>query len=172
MDVSMKAFFTLRSIPLLAFILVLGLASEPAFAICGSGDVAKATNDRTDCIPAKVCQILQSVAAQFGKVQVKSGYRSPGDNERRGGAGDSMHIYCRAADFWIPNHESRNVQDKLKSFLKGQKGKGTMRYNVYCTGRAHVDNSNRSDNYNTWPDCGKKKTGRYKRKRLSRRGRR
>jgi hypothetical protein len=60
-----------------------------------------------------------------------------------------MHIPCRAIDFLIPNRESRAKQQQLASFLQQQKSGGGMRYNVYCTGRTHVDNSNLRDGYQT-----------------------
>jgi uncharacterized protein YcbK (DUF882 family) len=109
----------------------------------------KATGDQTSCVPKRVQNVLKLVAGKFGKVTIKSGYRSPVDNARRGGAKRSQHLGCKAVDFLIPNRGSRARQQQLASFLQQQKSGGHLRYNVYCSGRTHLDNSNLHDGYST-----------------------
>lgn len=140
-----------------------------AMAACGSDRIAVATSDQIDCLPKIVCKTLRDVADRFGSVTIVSGYRPLGDNARRGGAKHSMHLSCRAVDFLVPNHASANVQQELANFLETKPG----RYNVYCTGRAHFDDSNRRNGYSTCVKSGgygkgkadKKKRKKHRRKR-------
>ncbi len=118
---------------------------------CSSTHVKIATTDKTSCIPQRVCNALEKIGQRFGTVSIVSAYRSKKDNARRGGAKDSLHIQCRAIDFLIPNHGSRNTQQELANFME----KMPFRYNVYCTGRAHIDDSNRKNGYNSCVKSGR-----------------
>jgi hypothetical protein len=161
----------MKKIQLLFFAVFIFLFSvSEAFAICGSTSVEKDTGDQTSCLPSRVCHVLQAISAKFGKVEVVSGYRGWEENRRRGGVSGSMHLECRAADFRVPNGGSRAVQQALANFLRAQKQGGSLRYNVYCTGRTHVDNSDRVDGYETCVN--RVSTKRYKRQRGSWRQRR
>ena len=52
---------------------------------------------------ARLCiHVLEPVRAQFGMVQVTSGYRSPAVNRAIGGAKTSRHVFGEAADFTVP----------------------------------------------------------------------
>lgn len=114
-------------------------------AVWGHSKIVSDTNDRLDCVPNKVRSTLKKVADQFGRVEIKSGLRPPKENKKRGGAKGSAHIDCRAVDFVYPGRESKAKQRQMASFLK----KMGVRYNVYCSGRAHVDDTNRANNYDT-----------------------
>jgi hypothetical protein len=132
-------------------VLVLLFPGLSQAGLFGSNQVVKATQDRTDCIPDAVQNTLKDVAAKFGTVQIVSGFRSRSDNARRGGADGSQHILCKAADFLIPNRGSKAVQKRLQEFLLAEKEKYGIRYNVYCSGRSHIDNNNRGlpDSYSS-----------------------
>src|SRR5262245_1223668 len=57
----------------------------------------------TFCLAPKLRLALFSVESRFGrKVVVSSGYRDPSHNAAVGGADDSYHMKCMAADFFIP----------------------------------------------------------------------
>lgn len=127
------------------FALLALTTSAHALAICGSDKVIKATSDRTDCLPKVVCKTMREVADRFGTVKIVSSYRPAADNAKRGGAKKSMHIQCRAVDFLVPGYDRRNTQQELANFLENKPG----RYNVYCTGRTHFDDSNLKNGYST-----------------------
>ena len=158
-----------RLYPLAALSLLLALAPGSVSAVFESPKIISQTNDRLDCVPTQVRKAAKEIADQFGKVIIKSGYRAPKDNKRRGGAKGSQHMQCKAIDFLVPNGSGRANQQKLNGFLRSIKAKYGIRYNVYCSGRAHIDNNNRGlpDNYSscvgrpTYPN-GKVKT--YKRR--------
>jgi hypothetical protein len=142
------------------------LFTLPAMAEFNNANIVKETGDKTSCIPKRVQTVLNNIQKKFKKVIIKSGYRAPADNARRGGAKGSLHMSCRAIDFLIPNHANSNQQRQLLAFLKEQKSQGQMRYNIYPTGRAHIDDSNLCDSYQSKVEhkqCGQNKN--YKRPR-------
>jgi uncharacterized protein YcbK (DUF882 family) len=54
------------------------------------------------CFKPSLNRVLRSVSARFGSpVIVTSGYRSPGQNRRAGGAAQSYHMQCMAADIKV-----------------------------------------------------------------------
>ncbi|MBK9082377.1 MAG: DUF882 domain-containing protein [Rhizobiales bacterium] len=56
----------------------------------------------TSCFPASLVNVLDRMRVHFGApVIVTSGYRSPSANRRAGGARDSYHMRCQAADVQI-----------------------------------------------------------------------
>lgn len=151
--------------PKIIFIAAL-LFTLPAMAEFGSPAIVKSTGDKTSCIPKRVQTVLNNIQKKFKKVIIKSGYRARADNARRGGAKGSLHIQCRAIDFLIPNQANSNQQRQLLAFLKEQKSQGPLRYNIYPTGRAHVDDSALCDSYQSKVErkqCGQNKN--YKRPR-------
>ena len=98
------------------------------------GKVTKETRDKTSCFPRKLNNILLKISRNFKKpVVIVSGYRSPKDNERRGGAKKSQHIHCKAADFRVPGVSTKRV-GKYLAKMKERGGAG-----FYCRGRFHVD---------------------------------
>ncbi len=139
----MKNFFLFSLSTLLFFQPVFHSSAQAA--VWGHSKIVADTDDELDCIPQKVRSTLKKVADQFGRVEIKSGLRPPKENRKRGGAKGSAHIECRAIDFVYPGRESRTKQKQMASFLK----KMGIRYNVYCSGRAHIDDTNRPNNYDT-----------------------
>lgn len=130
---------------------------------CGSDKVKVGTKDKISCLPPRTCGALKRVADTFGSVTIVSGLRPAADNARRGGAKKSQHIHCKAADFLVPGHQNKATLEKLARLLAAIPG---TRYNVYCTGRTHVDDSNLSNGYDT---CLGGKKGKVKRKHISQR---
>jgi len=64
--------------------------------------VAHANVD-TFCLSPKLRVAIAEFEGHFGKkVVVSSGYRDPFHNTKVGGADQSMHMKCMAADFFIP----------------------------------------------------------------------
>lgn len=159
----------MKSLFFTALIFPLIFSAARAEAACGSNRIAVATSDQINCLPEIVCKTLREVADRFGSATIVSAYRPAGNNARRGGAKHSMHLTCRAVDFLVPNHASANTQQELANFLETKPG----RYNVYCTGRAHFDDSNRRNGYSTCVKSGgygkgkaeKKKRKKHRRKR-------
>ena len=110
----------------------------------GRAKVIRETSDKTSCFPRKLNNILLKISKNFGKpVVVVSGYRSPKDNERRGGAKNSQHIKCKAADFRVPGVSMKRVGRYLAR-MKERGGAG-----FYCRGRFHVDVASRR----SWGGC-------------------
>lgn len=110
----------------------------------GKASVVRDTRDKTSCFPKKLNDILLKISRHFGRpVHVVSGYRSPKDNERRGGAKKSQHIHCKAADFTVPGASTKAV-GKYLARMKERGGAG-----FYCRGRFHVDVASRRH----WGGC-------------------
>lgn len=64
----------------------------------------------TFCLSPKLRLAIFAVEARFGrKVVVSSGYRDPSHNASVGGADDSFHMKCMAADFFIPGIPKREL---------------------------------------------------------------
>jgi len=65
-------------------------------------------------------RVLEPIRAHFGPVVVTSGYRTPRLNQLIGGAPNSQHQYCEAADIVVlgrtPLEVSRWVRDNLSVF--------------------------------------------------------
>ena len=64
----------------------------------------------TFCLAPKLRFAIGAIEARFGrKVVVSSGYRDPNHNDRVGGADDSFHMKCMAADIFIPGVSKRSL---------------------------------------------------------------
>ncbi len=64
----------------------------------------------TFCLAPKLRFAIGAIEARFGrKVVVSSGYRDPNHNDRVGGADDSYHMRCMAADIFIPGVSKRSL---------------------------------------------------------------
>lgn len=110
----------------------------------GRARVVTETKDKTSCFPKRLNTLLLQISRKFGKpVTILSGYRSPNDNKRRGGAKNSMHIECLAADFTVRGVRMQNVGRYLAK-MKGRGGAG-----FYCRGRFHIDIGSRR----SWGGC-------------------
>ena len=58
---------------------------------------------QTHCLNGKLRMVIWAFEGYFGKkVVANSGYRDPSHNHRVGGADNSFHMKCMAADFFIP----------------------------------------------------------------------
>lgn len=141
-DLNLKLKFE-ASMKQLFFLLILSALFTPsAYALFGSDKVTKCrgcsgAGDNVDCLPNDLKAVAKRIADEFGQVEIASGARFGAANAKRGGAKNSLHTKCRAIDFRVPNYSSVATQRKLRAFLKSQ----PVRYNVYCTGRTHIDNS-------------------------------
>lgn len=98
-------------------------------------------NEVTKCFPDRLRKILADVQRHFGasRIEIESGYRSPAYNAKlakrsKGVAKKSLHMACKAADFYVPGVSSRRVYNYLNSHpLTGGLG-------FYGAGRwVHVD---------------------------------
>lgn len=96
---------------------------------------------RVACLKPAVIRILNLVERRYGKKPViTSGYRSPKRNRRAGGARNSQHIYCKAADIQVEGVSKWDLAKFLRS-LPGRGGVGT-----YCRTRSvHFDVGSKRD---------------------------
>ncbi|MDJ0613960.1 MAG: D-Ala-D-Ala carboxypeptidase family metallohydrolase [Rhizobiaceae bacterium] len=87
------------------------------------------------CLKPGVLRLLKIVERKYGrKPIVTSGYRSPKRNRRAGGAKNSMHIYCKAADIQVEGVSKW----QLAKFLRTVPGRGGV--GTYCrTKSVHID---------------------------------
>ena len=84
--------------------------------------VASASVD-TFCLSPKLRVAIAEFEGYFGrKVVVSSGYRDPFHNAKVGGADQSMHMKCLAADFFIPGVD----KSKLIAFAKRSRTVGGL----------------------------------------------
>ena len=64
----------------------------------------------TFCLAPKLRFAIAAIEGRFGrKVVVNSGYRDPSHNSDVGGADNSYHMQCMAADIFIPGVSKRNL---------------------------------------------------------------
>jgi len=93
------------------------------------------------CLKPGVLRMLKQVERHYGrKPIVTSGYRSPKRNRRAGGAKNSMHIYCKAADIQVEGISKWQLAKFLRT-LPGRGGVGT-----YCRTRSvHIDTGSKRD---------------------------
>ncbi len=88
------------------------------------------------CLPRTLLKVLADIGERFGEVKVISGYRSPSHNRRVGGATRSMHLECRAIDFYVAGRNAGLLQ-----YLAGRRDVGG--YARYPFGSYHIDNGPR-----------------------------
>ncbi|GAA3074208.1 hypothetical protein GCM10010520_21730 [Rhizobium viscosum] len=101
------------------------------------------------CFKPDLMRVIETVETHFGKpVVVTSGYRDPQHNREVGGAEESMHKSCEAADIQINGVSKWDIAEYIRS-LPNRGGVGT-----YChTDSVHLDTGNARD-WN-W-GCGRK----------------
>ena len=87
------------------------------------------------CLKPGLVRILKTAEQHFGNpVIVTSGFRSPKDNRRAGGARKSLHMQCMAADVQIEGVSKWDLAAYLRT-VPGRGGVGT-----YCRTRSvHID---------------------------------
>ncbi len=100
------------------------------------------TSDNYGCLPPRVVAKLNEMVGRGWDVQLMSAHRSRADNARRGGARNSMHIQCRAADFIVNGVDRETVESYLLQSWSGGLG-------LYCSGRFHIDDGR----HRIWGGC-------------------
>lgn len=100
-------------------------------------------NDKVDvaCFKPNLLNVIKAVETHFGKsVVVTSGYRDPDHNRMVGGAEESMHKTCDAADIQIDGVSKWDIASYIRS-LPDRGGVGT-----YChTDSVHLDTGKSRD---------------------------
>lgn len=106
-------------------------------------------NVQVGCFKPDLMRVIKTVETHFGKpVVVTSGYRDPQHNREVGGAEESMHKSCEAADIQVDGISKWDIAQYIRS-LPNRGGVGT-----YChTDSVHLDTGNARD-WN-W-GCGRK----------------
>ena len=84
-----------------------------------------------DKVDAELLNILNLIRKKFGRTSVSSGCRCPTYNAKIGGAEDSRHIHCDAADITCENGTPKEVADYAEEL--GVDGIGRYR------GWTHID---------------------------------
>lgn len=100
-----------------------------------NGLVLQTDKVQVDCFKPELMRILRIVERRYGKkVMVTSGFRSASTNRRAGGARNSTHIYCKAADIQVDGVSKWDLAKFLRT-VDGRGGVGT-----YCrTESVHID---------------------------------
>ncbi len=100
-------------------------------------------NDKVEvgCFKPNLLNVIKAVETHFGKpVVVTSGYRDPNHNRMVGGAEESMHKTCDAADIQIDGVSKWDIASYIRS-LPDRGGVGT-----YChTDSVHLDTGKNRD---------------------------
>lgn len=118
------------------------LASAAGLGVLSGGRLAvQHENVDVACLKPKLRNTLKRIEAHFGRqLVVTSGYRSRAHNRRVGGAQESRHMACEAADIKIAGVPKWQIAEYARS-MPGRGGVGT-----YChTDAIHVDIGPRRD---------------------------
>lgn len=91
---------------------------------------------RQDCIPPALRGVIYDIAERFGSVRIGSTHRSPSHNSRVGGARRSMHLQCRAIDFFVDGNPRA-----IAAFIRAHPRVGGFKR--YPTGHYHIDDGPR-----------------------------
>lgn len=110
----------------------LGKWARPALPPAAAQKVHFAGHAPQTCLPAKLKRVIYDVAEMVGDVRVISTFRDPSRNRRVGGATRSMHLECRAIDFFVPKPHK-----DLVAYLKSRPEVGG--YKRYPWGFYHID---------------------------------
>lgn len=110
-------------------------------ALAGSRLAVQREDVDVSCLKPRLVQTLRMIEAHFGrKLVVTSGYRNRQHNRRVGGARESKHMFCEAADIQVPGISKWQVAEYVRA-LPGRGGVGT-----YChTESIHVDIGSKRD---------------------------
>lgn len=117
-------------------------ASLPGMTrIAPNGLHVQTDNVQVACFKPNLLKVIKTVESHFGRpVVVTSGYRDPEHNRQVGGAEESMHMSCDAADIQIDGVSKWDIAAYIRS-LPGRGGVGT-----YChTDSIHLDTGNNRD---------------------------
>lgn len=103
--------------------------------LSAKGFVLQTSEVEVECFKPELVSLLNKIGQHYGKkVMVTSGYRSPDRNRQAGGAKNSTHIYCKAADIQIEGVNKWDLAKYLRT-LPERGGVGT-----YCrTESVHID---------------------------------
>ncbi|MEN0088283.1 MAG: D-Ala-D-Ala carboxypeptidase family metallohydrolase, partial [Pseudomonadota bacterium] len=118
------------------------VASVAGYALISrNGLIRQHEGVRVSCFKPSLLRVLKQVERKFGKkVIVTSGYRSPKNNRRAGGARNSRHTYCDAADIQVAGVSKWTLAKYLRT-LPTRGGVGT-----YChTKSVHIDTYKKRD---------------------------
>lgn len=104
-------------------------------ALAGSRLAVQHENVDVSCFKPRLVNTLRQIESHFGRpVVVTSGYRSKKHNRRVGGARESQHMNCAAADIQVAGVSKWDIAEYVRA-LPGRGGVGT-----YChTKSVHVD---------------------------------
>ena len=120
----------------------LASATAAGLARLAPNGIARQT-DRVDvsCFKPELVRMIKRIEAHYGKpAVVTSGYRSPKGNRSAGGASNSLHMYCAAADIQIDGVGKWALAKYLRE-MPGRGGVGT-----YChTESVHIDIGSKRD---------------------------
>lgn len=119
------------SLMVVGALVISGCAKTPVVNLFLAGNKNVEYIDTKSCVPRRLKRVLNHTSRKFGKITVTSTKRDRGENRRKGGAKNSFHLKCKAADFTI----NANRKDVLK-FLKNHDGVGG--YSSY-TRHYHID---------------------------------
>ncbi len=108
-----------------------GCAKVPVVNLFLAGNKDVVYKDTKTCLPFRLKRILNHTSRKFGKVTVTSTKREVSENRRKGGARNSYHLRCQAADF--------SVQGKRKKVLKFLKNHGSVGGYSGYTHHYHID---------------------------------
>ena len=142
--------------------------------ICVSDRRPEGKKDPNDCLPQVVCQSLKKLADQYGgqgQIEILAADRKRNCASRGGAGCSSMHAKgCRAVDVFVPGSASRSQQKSsmLPLVRQIQSESPDIRYNIYCTGTLHLDDSHRRPGLgNSYQSCveGSERHSRYQRAR-------
>jgi len=114
-----------------AAIVVSACAKTPVVNLFFAGNKNVHYIDTKSCVPLRLKRVLNHASRKFGKVTVTSTKRERAENRRKGGAKNSHHLRCEAADFVL-----NGDRKKIKKFLKNHKGVGG--YSSYSR-HYHID---------------------------------
>jgi len=112
------------------------LASATGMARISPNGIATQTDKvEVACFRPQLVAILKHIERRYNRPAiVTSGYRSPKDNRRAGGARRSMHMDCAAADIQVEGISKWSLAKYLRT-VSGRGGVGT-----YCrTESVHID---------------------------------
>ncbi len=129
-----------------------GSGSEYNAYTSNLGVYVSSDNVNTLCLSPGLRLLIWDFEGFFGKkVVMSSGYRTPWHNASVGGADNSYHTKCMAADFYIPGVPKRKlIAFAMRSHLVGGLGCYPGRKFI------HVDTRSRPRGYDrpvTWSGC-------------------
>lgn len=118
--------FIHRAVIMLVFVTCIGLAT---------GTTAHAKIAGNNGVGRRVASLLNQISAHFHRpVVIISGCRSLAHNRRIGGARESYHLRCQAADFRVPGVGLGKVY-RYAASLPGRGGVGTYCHESFM----HID---------------------------------